>query len=130
MKRILGGLSLLLLVATPALAQQTGTIVGKVTMADGSTLPGVSVTATSSVLPQPRHSVSGAAGDYRLPLLPPGTYEVTFALQGMGTVKRTAAVVLQQDTILNATLALESVTQGVTVVAQATLLDTESPALK
>ncbi|HQP88889.1 MAG TPA: carboxypeptidase-like regulatory domain-containing protein, partial [Thermoanaerobaculia bacterium] len=59
------------LIASPAFGQQTGNVVGKVTMDDGSALPGVSVQATSNVLPQPRNTVSGANGDYRLPLLPP-----------------------------------------------------------
>ena len=121
---------LVVLLATPALGQQTGNIVGKVTMADGSVLPGVYVHATSSVLPQPRHTASGNGGEYKLPLLPPGKYEVTFSLSGMGTVKRTADVVLRQDTILNASLALETAKGEVTVVAEATLLDTESSALK
>ena len=121
---------LVVMIAAPALGQQTGTIVGKVTMDDGSALPGVSVQATSNVLPQPRHAVSGTNGDYRLPLLPPGRYDVTFTLQGMAAVKRTASVVLRQDTIVNATLALAGVTGTATVVAQATLLDPESAALK
>ena len=128
MKWLLRGL-LVVLIATPAFAQQTGSITGKVTMKDGSTLPGVSIQATSSVLPQPRNTVSGNSGEYRLPLLPPGKYELTFSLSGMATVKQTAAVALQQDTILNAVIALEAFKQGVEVVATASLLDTESPAL-
>lgn len=121
---------LVVLIATPAFGQQTGNIVGKVTMADGSTLPGVSIQATSNVLPQPRDTVSGSNGEFRLPLLPPGKYQVTFSLSGMGTVKRAADVVLRQDTILNASLALESLKGEVTVVATASLFDTESSALK
>ncbi len=76
---------LVVLIATPAFGQQTGNIVGKVTMADGSTLPGVSIQATSSVLPQPRNTASGSNGEYKLPLLPPGKYQVTFSLSGMAT---------------------------------------------
>ena len=129
MKWLIRGL-LVVLVATPALGQQVGSISGKVTMSDGSALPGVAIRATSNVLPQPRNTTSGINGDYRLPLLPPGKYEVTFSLSGMATVKRTADVVLRQDTMLNSVLALEGVTGTATVVAQATLLDTESAALK
>ena len=129
MKWLIRGL-LVVLVATPALGQQVGSISGKVTMSDGSALPGVAIRATSNVLPQPRNTTSGINGDYRLPLLPPGKYEVTFPLSGMATVKRTADVVLRQDTMLNSVLALEGVTGTATVVAQATLLDTESAALK
>lgn len=129
MKWLLRGL-LLVLIATPALGQQVGSISGKVTMADGSALPGASIQATSNVLPQPRNTVSGSGGEYRLPQLPPGSYEVTVSLPGMATVKRTASVVLRQDTMVNVSLALEGVTGAATVVAQATLLDTESSALK
>ncbi len=129
MKWLLGGV-LAVVVAAPAFGQQTGSIIGKVTMGDGSALPGATVQATSSVLPQARHTVSGANGEYRLPLLPPGTYEVTFSLPGMGNVKRPANVVLQQETTVNAALSVESLKEGVTVLAQATLLDTESAALK
>ena len=121
---------LVVLIASPALGQQTGNIVGKVTLEDGSALPGVSVQATSNVLPQPRNTVTGANGDFRLPLLPPGKYELTFTLQGMATVKRPASVVLRQDTMVNATLSIAGVTGAATVVATATLLDTESSALK
>jgi len=126
----LSGVVLLVLVALPAFGQQTGSITGKVTMADGSVIPGASIQATSNVLPQPRHTSSASNGEYRLPLLPPGTYEVTVSLSGMATVKRTADVVLRQDTMVNAVLSLETFKGGVTVTAQATLLDTESSALK
>ena len=83
------------------LAQQTGTIHGRVTSADGLGLPGVAVAATSSVLPQARQVVSGADGDYRLPLLPPGTYEVSFTLEGMAAVTRSVQVALQQTSTVD-----------------------------
>ena len=57
---------------SPVFAQQTGTITGKVTAADGSLLPGVTVEARSNVLPGPRVTTTGSNGDYRLPALPPG----------------------------------------------------------
>ena len=129
MRKWLLGFLLLALVAVPASAQQTGTILGKVAMDDGSVLPGVLVEATASVLPQPRQTVSGASGEYRLPLLPPGNYELTFTLQGMATQKRTAAVALQQDTLVNVTMALEAIQEQIEVVAQATLINTESAEL-
>lgn len=129
MRKWLLGALLLALVAAPAFAQQTGSITGKVSMADGSTLPGVAIQATSSVLPQPRRTVSGANGEYRLPLLPPGKYELTFTLSGMATTKHTASVALQQETIVNSVLALETFKSGIDVVAQATLVNTESAAL-
>ena len=75
--------STLLLLPAPLFAQQTGSISGKVTASDGSALPGVTVEAKSDVLPNARVTVSGATGEYRLLALPPGSYTLTFTLQGM-----------------------------------------------
>src|SRR5687767_10396035 len=96
--------SLLALVAAPAYAQQTGAIVGKVVDSGGLALPGVTVEATSEVLPAPRTTTTGGAGEYRLPALPPGTYTLTFTLSGMQTVTRQAEVQLAQEVTANATL--------------------------
>ena len=123
------GMALLFLGATPALAQQTGTIQGRV-MAEGDTgLPGVVVTATSSVLPQARQVVSDDGGDYRLSLLPPGFYEIRFALAGMATVTKSVQVVLQQAATLHATLALDAVAEEISVVAPSSLADPSSAEL-
>ncbi len=51
-------------------AQQTGSVSGRVTATDGSLLPGVTVEASSNVLPQPRVTVSQENGEYHLPQLP------------------------------------------------------------
>ena len=54
--------------STPLLAQQAGEIAGQVTDgADGSAISGVTVEATSPVLPGMRTSTSSGNGDYRLP---------------------------------------------------------------
>jgi hypothetical protein len=119
----------LVLAAAPLLAQQTGSISGKVTATDGSLLPGVTVEARSDVLPQPRTTVSGANGEYRLPALPPGSYTVTFQLSGMQTVTRTALVQLAQDTVANATLGVQAITETVNVTAETTLVDDSSAAI-
>ena len=117
---------LVLLVALPALAQQTGAISGKVTATDGSVLPGVTVEARSNVLPGPRLTVTGARGEYRLPALPPGAYTVKFDLAGMQSVTRKAEVQLLQDTVADAKLGVSGIAETVTVTAEASLLDRES----
>ena len=83
--RVLRALVFLFLTVTalPASAQQLGSIIGKITDSSGAVLPGVTVEATSNVLPSPRTTVSGADGVYQLPALPPGTYKLTFSLQGL-----------------------------------------------
>ena len=86
----------------PAFAQQTGTVFGTATSADGVGLPGVTIEARSPVLPAPRTTVSEENGDYRLPALPPGQYTVTFSLSGMATVTRQVQVQLALETRIDA----------------------------
>src|SRR3954466_8844631 len=114
------------LAALPALAQQTGSISGKVTDASGGVLPGVTVEAKSNILPAPRTTVSGADGIYQLPALPPGTYTLTFTLQGFQTVTRQSQVQLSEATLADAKLAVQGVTEAVTVTAEVSYVDKSS----
>jgi hypothetical protein len=114
------------LFATAAHAQQTGSISGRVTMPDGSAIPGVTVEASANVLPTPRTTVTEANGDYRLPALPPGSYTVTFTLQGMRTVTRQALVQLSQDTSIGAQMSVEGLAESVTVTAETSFIDRSS----
>src|SRR5688500_13247173 len=93
----------MVLTATVAFSQQTGSISGKVT-ADGVGLPGVTVEASADVLPQTRVTVTDANGEYRLPALQPGSYSLTFTLGGMQTVTRRAQVQLGQNTFTDITM--------------------------
>jgi len=88
--------ALLLFTAAAALAQTpAGTLAGRVTI-DGKPIPAVSVTATSEILLGDRTTTSSASGNYVLPALPPGTYDVEFAREGMITVTRKAIVRVAQ----------------------------------
>jgi hypothetical protein len=118
-------LSLLLLVAPLALAQQVGSISGKVST-EGTPLPGVTVEARSNVLPQPRVTVTDGNGEYRLPALQPGTYTLTFSLSGMQTVTRRAEALVGQNTFADVTMGVQAVAETITVTAEATLVDRES----
>src|SRR5262249_61886481 len=72
-------------------AYAQSTLAGVVKDSSGGVLPGVSVEAASSVLlEKTRTAVTDGTGQYRIPDLPPGTYEVTFTLTGFSTVKRQA----------------------------------------
>ena len=119
-------LGVCVLAAAPVHAQQTGSIAGKVTASDGSLLPGVLIEARSEVLPGPRETVTGTKGEYSLPALPPGTYELTFTLQGMQTASRKAIVQLGVETPADATLLVQGIKEELTVTAQSNLVDNES----
>jgi Carboxypeptidase regulatory-like domain len=129
MYRALGAL-LLCMCALPAYAQQTGAIIGRVSATDGSVLPGVTVEARAAVLPAPRVTVTGGQGEYRLPALPPGEYEVKFELSGMTAVTRQAQVQLALDTTVDATLSIQGVTETVQVTASPGLVDKETATIK
>ena len=81
--RILAVLCCLASFTQPASAQQTGSISGKAVDTGGAILPGVTVEASSDVLPSARVTTTGAHGEFSLPALPPGNYTVTFTLSGM-----------------------------------------------
>ena len=115
----------LILCCSSLLAQQTGSISGKVTT-EGVGLPGVTVEARSNVLPQPRVTVTDSNGDYRLPQLIPGSYTVTYSLSGMNTVTRRAEVLLGQDTSTDVTMGVAAVSENITVTAQASLVERSS----
>jgi hypothetical protein len=118
-----------LLPAAPAFAQQTGAIRGTVTDTQGGALPGVTVEASSPVLPSARVTVTEGNGEYRLPALPPGTYTVSFTLSGMQNASRRANVQLGQETTADATLGVSGIEETVTVTAEATLIDKNSATL-
>lgn len=122
-------LSLIVLAVPAAFAQQTGAISGKVLGVDGLPLPGVTVEAQSSVLPQARVTTTTEAGDYRMPVLPPGTYTLSFSLAGMETRTRTVQVLLGQDANVNVTLNLQGVAESITVTAEASLVDPHTTAI-
>jgi hypothetical protein len=114
-----------------AAGQQTGTIVGKVLDTGGLVLPGVTVEARSNVLPTPRTTVTGGAGEFRMPALPPGNYTVEFTLSGMTTVTRQVEVQLGQDTNVDVRLGVQGVAETVEVTAAITpIIEKDSTALK
>jgi hypothetical protein len=72
---------------------QTASIAGVVRDTSGAVLPGVTVEASSPALIEKVRTVTtDGAGAYQIVNLRPGTYSVTFTLQGFATIKREAAV--------------------------------------
>jgi len=124
-------LALLLLVpalASPAWAQvQTGSILVKVVDDQGSPIPGVTVTVTSPVLPQPLVGVTDSNGVQRFTALTVGTYSVKSTLQGFQTTTREGVVVVQNQTVsIDTTLKVGAMTEEVTVRGETPVVDTKS----
>ncbi|MGD0226484.1 MAG: TonB-dependent receptor [Terriglobia bacterium] len=133
-QNIVGGLSLsallfyLVIIAAPALAQESrATIVGRVTDSSGAVVPGATVTATNQQTNVAVHTVSNAVGDYLIPALNPGTYNVSVALAGFKTSERDNIQLRILDRIrLDFTLEPGAVTQTIEVQGKTPLLETAS----
>src|SRR5437667_12342527 len=110
------------LLAVSAYAQyQSGNIYGKVQAKDGSVLPGVTVTLTGVGAPQT--TVSDAQGNFRFINLSPGTYALKADLSGYGTASRTG-IGVRLGANADVTMTLNpSVSESITVTAEAPLLD-------
>src|SRR5918993_373166 len=104
---------LLLASIVPAAAQRTtGEIIGKITDDSGGFLPGVTVTIRGAGVAGAPTITSSDAGTYRFPALPPGTYELEFALQGFSTLKRASVPVAVGSTVeINVALAVGALTE-------------------
>lgn len=109
------------LLPLPASAQGTltGTISGQVVDPAGLVLPGVSVTISSPRLQGVRSVVTTAHGDYIFPFLPSGEYTITFELAGFKPLKTTLDLKLSETKPFDASLALATQTEEVTVTAEA-----------
>ena len=117
----------LLLVASTAVAQTTGGLTGRATDSSGAALPGVTVEARSPALQGVRTDVTDALGNFRFLLLPPGTYEVRFILEGFGTEsRRDVKVGLGRDATVDAVMKPAAVSETMTVTANVPVLDTTS----
>ncbi|HUR83093.1 MAG TPA: TonB-dependent receptor [Thermoanaerobaculia bacterium] len=95
---------------------------GQVVGNDGAALPGVTVTLTGVGAPQT--TVTDSQGRFRFPNLSPGTYTVKAELAGYGTATR-AGIGVRLGGNPDITMTLNpSVSQTITVTAEAPLLDT------
>lgn len=118
-------LLLVVLMASPAFAQETGSISGVVRAEDGSAMPAVTVRASGPALPAGQSEVTDADGAFNFQRLPLGTYQVVAELTGLGTVQREAVVALGKDTQLDLVLSA-SMAEEITVAAVVPMIDLKS----
>src|SRR6476620_2242993 len=110
---------------SPALAQQTGSIYGKVTDQSGAAVPGVTVTLASPTLLQPLSATASENGTYQFPRLAVGSYNVKFELTGFRTIVQNGIeVTVGFNAQVNAQMLVSSVEETVQVTSEAPIVDT------
>jgi len=123
-------LCLAVILALPSLLRaQTanGSINGTVVDQSAAQVPGVTVTATATETGSIYKATTTSTGNYDLPSLPPGTYDLTFAANGFATSDAVGVQVQAvQTTLVNAHLQVGASTQTITVSSAAPMLQTES----
>jgi hypothetical protein len=132
--RVIGRLSVVLVCVlcaqalVPTLAHAQATVAGVVRDTSGAVLPGATVEATSDVLIEKvRTAVSDGTGQYRITDLPPGTYNITFALPGFNVVARQGVQVSGTGVIpINVEMRVGAIQETVTVTGETPLVDTQS----
>jgi hypothetical protein len=124
-------MALAAMTCSPALAQVTyGSIVGTVTDASGSGVPGASVRVTSLGTNETRPTVTGIGGTYSVPNLPPGQYRVEVQQSGFKQfVRRNVAVQVDVTSRVDVSLEIGELSQAVEVSGEAPLLQTDSASL-
>jgi hypothetical protein len=122
--RVVFLLGAVLLVARASHAQVA--IAGSVKDTTGAVMPGVTVEASSpALIEKSRSVVTDANGQYQIVDLRPGAYEVTFALPGFKSIRRTGIILEGNFTApVNAELQVGAVEETVTVNAQSPTVDT------
>jgi len=119
-----------LLWALPALSQgiPSGILSGRVTAQDGSALPGVLVTVTSPALQGTRTATTSENGEYNVPLLPPGDYQVAYELEGFLSPQQAVKISAAQTTRVDAEMAQATVSEEIVVTGTYETISTSATA--
>ena len=121
--------ALLLAGVLSAQAPTAGRILGIIVDDQGGPLPGVSIEAKGPRLVGSAATVSDTNGTYRLLALPPGTYTITFSLQGFTRIVRNDIVLgVEQALAVDIKMTPAAIEEEVVVTGQAPLIDVKSPA--
>jgi len=109
---------------------QRGSIDGKVVDNTGAVMPGVSVTVAGSLLITSQTQTTDSTGSYIFVNLLPGTYDVTYAIQGFQTLVRQGVTVsVGRTTTIEVTLDVAGVEETLTVVGETPAVDVRSTAV-
>ena len=112
---ILECVTILIVFTSVVCAQEyRGTIIGRVTDPSGAVIPGATVAAQG---PQQKYTVkTNGSGDFNIPFVQPGTYDVSVVAQGFKTeLQKDVVIDVAQKVNLNISLQVGTATETVTV---------------
>ena len=116
---------IVLISAGPAFAQATSTFNGRVLDQGDAVLPGVTVTVTNVSTGVVRTTVTNEEGQYSVPGLDPGTYEIKTELSGFAPAARNDVRLTVNATItVDFELSLAGLQETLTVTGEAPLIET------
>ena len=129
--RLLFPLALLMCLCSTLLTAQTetGQITGTVFDPAGAVLPKATITATDPVTKSNRTTTTSGAGNYVIPSLLPGTYEVSATAAGFQTNKQTVTVTVGSRVGLDFHLLIGNTSTVVEVTENVTQVNTETQTL-
>ncbi len=118
----------LLILTTVCLAQEfRATVSGRVVDAQGAVIPGVKLVGNQTETGSKSETVSGADGQFVLPFLPPGLYEITAEAPGFKRyVREGLQVTTDQRMSLDIVLEVGQAAESVTVNADAPMLESST----
>jgi outer membrane receptor protein involved in Fe transport len=130
MKRFLP-VVLILLVATMAMAQNKGRVVGTVTTPEGAVIPGVKVTIESDALiARTATYETNERGMFRFVLLPVGEYTIKFEKDGYKTIEQSGLELGYDATLtVDKVMAPADFEEVITITGEAPIVDKTSSAI-
>jgi hypothetical protein len=128
-RSLLIGCAVMLLASFTASAQLSrGTITGTVTDSAGAVIPGATVTIRNLETNAAYKTGTTGVGQYTMPNLPVGVYEVSFEVDGFKKLTQNQVNVSATEVVrVDAVLQVGSVAESIEVTAQVQRLQTDSP---
>ena len=129
MKCALQILGPIVLIASVAFGQTSGSISGEVKDESGARIPNAKVSAANASTGERRETISSGVGQYGFPFLPPGSYKIEVSMTGFATSVASVVVGVTERIAVDVTLKPAGVVERIDVTSAAPMLQTESAAL-
>jgi hypothetical protein len=110
--------------------ESRGQIIGRVSDPSGAVIPGATVRAVDTGTNVVTNATTSETGDFTLPFLVAGDYEVSVEVQGFKRFQRKGIAVRIQDSVsLNVTMQIGSNTESVEVTAELPVLESSTASM-